>query len=90
MTATAITNETKEWCVSRNHPYVTYNPQLDRTYCRCGERQETGEQPVDWRAKWEIFHDHEPGTPCNCYAAKALLSYPSNHILPAKTQREDT
>jgi len=25
---------------------------------------------MDWRAKWEIFHDHEPSTPCNCYLTK--------------------
>ena len=70
VTVTGTTSGTGEWCVSRGHPFVTYNPQLDRTYCRCGERQEAGGQPVDWRAKWEIFHDHEPGTPCNCYLPK--------------------
>jgi len=68
--ATAVTTSTKEWCASRSHPFVTYNPHLDRSYCRCGQRQEAGAQPMDWRAKWEIFHDHEPSTPCNCYLTK--------------------
>lgn len=69
-TVTAATNETAEWCTSRSHPFVTYNPELDRTYCRCGERQEAGTGPMDWRAKWEIWHDHEPGAECNCYVSE--------------------
>jgi hypothetical protein len=65
-----VTPETREWCVKRNHPWVTYNPLVSRSYCRCGERQEPGEQPMDWDAKWEIFHDHPRDAPCRCYLPK--------------------
>lgn len=64
------TVETLEWCRKRQHPWVTYNADLDRTYCRCGERQAEGEQPMNWDAKWEIFHGHPRGTPCRCYLNK--------------------
>jgi hypothetical protein len=67
MTA-AVTEQTKAWCVQRGHPWVTYNLALDRTWCRCGERQQTGEAPADWKAKWELFHDHGRDEPCRCYA----------------------
>lgn len=59
---------TKEWCGERDHPWITYNPWLDRSYCRCGKRQASGEQPVDWQAKHEVFHNHPQGAPCRCYA----------------------
>lgn len=59
---------TKEWCGERDHPWVTYNPWLDRSYCRCGKRQAAGEQPTDWQAKREVFHNHPQGAPCRCYA----------------------
>ena len=26
-------------CASLNHPGVTHNPLLDRTWCQCGDRQ---------------------------------------------------
>jgi hypothetical protein len=58
---------TVAWCTERAHPWVTYNPVLDRSYCRCGQRQAEGGQPMDWDAKREIFHDHPRGTPCRCY-----------------------
>lgn len=51
----SVTEETKQWCSDRRHPWVTYNPWLHRSYCRCGERQEFGERPMDWQAKREIF-----------------------------------
>lgn len=58
---------TKEWCGERGHPWLTYNPWLDRSYCRCGARQEAGEQPHDWQADRELFHSCKPGGPCRCY-----------------------
>lgn len=58
---------TIEWCVEREHPWLTFNPWLNRSYCRCGERQAEGEQPQDMRAKHDLFHDHAPGEPCACY-----------------------
>ena len=67
---TAVTPATREWCVARDHPWVTHNPQADRSYCRCGERQEKGDQPMDWDAKRAVFHDHPPGAPCRCYLPK--------------------
>lgn len=71
MTATMIGRSqepaTLEWCTARQHPFVTYNPDLDVTLCRCAGRQQAGEHPVDWQAKHEIFHDHPQGAPCSCY-----------------------
>jgi hypothetical protein len=67
---TTVTPATREWCVARDHPWVTYHPQADLSYCRCGERQEKGEQPMDRDAKWSVFHDHPPGAPCRCYLPK--------------------
>jgi hypothetical protein len=55
------------WCAQRGHPWLTYNPWLDRTWCRCGARQAAGEQPHDWEADRELFHDHPRGAPCRCY-----------------------
>jgi hypothetical protein len=55
--------------VDRDHPFITYSPWVHRSYCRCGERQVDGDQPQDMRAKWELFHDHEPGKPCLCYVS---------------------
>lgn len=60
---------THQWCSDRGHPFVTYNPWTDRSYCRCGKRQEAGGQPQDWNAKREVFHNHKVGKPCRCYAA---------------------
>ncbi|MEU6972874.1 hypothetical protein AB0A71_35200 [Kitasatospora aureofaciens] len=59
--------ETLAWCQQRAHALITYHPQLDRSYCRCGERQVPGEQPMDWRAKREIFHTCPPDGQCRCY-----------------------
>lgn len=61
-------NPTAQWCADRQHPWVTYSPWIDRTYCRCGTRQEPGEQPMDWQAKHEVFHSCGDG-PCHCYTA---------------------
>lgn len=61
---------TVEWCVQRDHPWVTYNPRLDQSYCRCGARQADGEQPMDWRALHEISHacDYDADrSECRCY-----------------------
>jgi hypothetical protein len=65
---TNVTETTSQWCVDREHPFITYNPWLDRSYCRCGERQAAGAQPMDEAAKRSIFHHCKPGGPCQCYA----------------------
>jgi hypothetical protein len=65
---TGVTDTTQEWCQARRHPFITYNPWDDRSHCRCGQRQEQGEKPMDWQAKREIFHACQPGEPCDCYA----------------------
>jgi hypothetical protein len=54
------------WCSERGHPFITYNPHTDRSYCRCGERQADGDQPQDWTAKREVFHTCGTGD-CRCY-----------------------
>ncbi|WUH94496.1 hypothetical protein OG900_33070 [Streptomyces sp. NBC_00433] len=64
-----ISEATRRWCADRDHPFITYNPWLDRSYCRCGQRQEPGDQPQDWDATREMFHDCKPGEPCRCYAS---------------------
>ncbi len=61
------TSTVQTWCEQRSHPWVTYNPWLDESFCRCGRMREAGEKPMDWRAKWEVFHDHPPGADCRCY-----------------------
>lgn len=58
---------TLAWCAERSHPWSTYNASLDRTYCRCGARQEDGEHEIDMGALWEMRHDHPPGARCTCY-----------------------
>jgi hypothetical protein len=66
-----VTSEaTKEWCAARGHPFVTFNSSLNRTYCRCGQRQQSGELPMDWAAKRGVFHNCEPASPCRCYATE--------------------
>lgn len=60
---------TRQWCEEREHPWLTYNPWLDRSYCRCGSRQADGEQPHDWAADRELFHS--PGEPCKCYVCRS-------------------
>lgn len=65
-----VAAQTVAWCTARDHPYVTYNPCVERSYCRCGSRQADGEQPVDWTAKHELFHAHPPGGACRCYLAR--------------------
>ena len=67
MSGTEVSPSTVAWCVQRGHPWLTYNPWLDRTWCRCGQRQAAGEQPPDWDAKRELFHDHPYGALCRCY-----------------------
>lgn len=63
-----VTESTKAWCVKRGHPFVTYNPWLGQSLCRCGMRREQGDQPQDMQAKREIFHSCMPGGTCRCYA----------------------
>lgn len=62
---------TAAWCAKRNHPLVTFNPWVPRTYCRCGQVQVVGEQPVDWQALHETHHTCEYGKPetCRCYTS---------------------
>ncbi|MFE9619529.1 hypothetical protein [Streptomyces sp. NPDC006384] len=62
-----VAPQTVVWCKERAHPYVTYNPWLDRSYCRCGRRQESGKQPLDALAQHQVFHAHAPGALCRCY-----------------------
>lgn len=63
-----ISEATQQWCEDRSHPFVTYNPWLDRSYCRCGKRQEASDQPQDEDAKRQVFHHCKPEGPCRCYA----------------------
>lgn len=67
MTVDLATPETRAWCEQRNHPWVTYNPWLDESFCRCGQMREAGEKPMNWQAKREQFHTCRPGDPCRCY-----------------------
>ncbi|MFG2210555.1 hypothetical protein [Streptomyces sp. NPDC048638] len=62
-----VAPQTVAWCTAREHPYLTYNPWLKRSYCRCGSRQADGEQPLDRAAQHALFHDHLPGAVCGCY-----------------------
>jgi hypothetical protein len=62
-----VSEATQQWCRDRSHPFVTYNPWLDRSYCRCGNRQKSGDQSQDHDAKRAVFHNCEPGDPCRCY-----------------------
>lgn len=55
------------WCSGRGHAWSTYSRVLDRSYCRCGTRQENGEKPVDLAAIHDTFHGHPQGEPCFCY-----------------------
>ncbi len=63
------TEATIRWCETRNHPWSTYNPWLDRTWCRCGAQVAGGHQPVDMDALFEIGHTCDPTRPdaCRCY-----------------------
>jgi hypothetical protein len=64
-TVPKTTPETQVWCDKRAHPWSTYNPWMDRTWCRCGARQAPGEQPVDLDAVAEMF----PRCRCDATAA---------------------
>ena len=66
----AATPQTFAWCDARDHPWSTYNPWADRTWCRCGVRQARGHHEIDMQAIWEIFHDHPYDAPCHCYLPK--------------------
>lgn len=62
----------RTWCTARSHPLVTYNRQFNVTLCRCAERQEASERPVDWEAKRQVFHSCPPGAaPCDCYTRQS-------------------
>jgi len=39
----AATSQHRQWCVTNNHPGVTFNPLEDRTWCACGEMHEAGD-----------------------------------------------
>ena len=67
--ATSVETSTTQWCEQRGHPFVTYNAQMDRSYCRCGHNQLAGEQPLDWQAKRDVFHSCQPDGPCGCYVS---------------------
>ncbi|MFD0261941.1 hypothetical protein ACFVH7_27165 [Kitasatospora indigofera] len=67
--STTASHETVAWCRQREHALITYNPQSDMSFCRCGERRSPGEQPMDWKAKREVFHRCEPGSACSCYTS---------------------
>jgi hypothetical protein len=70
----ASTPETIAWCVERNHPWSTYNPWLDRTWCRCGERQAAGFHEIDLKAAHEIFHTcayDGSYSKCRCYVSES-------------------
>jgi hypothetical protein len=58
---------TRAWCEDRGHPFITYNPWMGWSFCRCGERREQGDHPQDMQAKRDLFHDHPVGAPCRCY-----------------------
>ncbi|MEU6990368.1 hypothetical protein ABZ953_06855 [Streptomyces sp. NPDC046465] len=61
--------ETVQWCTDRGHPFITYDPSGDRSYCRCGQQQEQGDKPMDWQAKRDVFHSCQPDEPCRCYVS---------------------
>lgn len=63
----AVEETTRTWCVERGHPFITYNPWLGQSWCRCGKRRVQGDQPQDEQAKWDLFHDHGVNDPCRCY-----------------------
>lgn len=84
MKTTVTTSETTGvWCAERGHPWLTYNPWLNRTWCRCGERQADGEQPHDWDADWELFHDHPRDTACSCYVKPRPAAAATPELVPA-------
>ncbi len=61
---------TVAWCAKRGHPWSTFNPWLDRTWCRCGARVANGHHEIDLRAVHEIHHgcDYDaPTNNCRCY-----------------------
>lgn len=62
---------TEQWCAARGHPLVTWSPWINLTLCRCGEVRLTGERPMDWEAKRQIFHHCPPEGPCYCYTSEA-------------------
>lgn len=45
-----VSDKTIAWCVQRGHPWVTYSPWTDATFCRCREKREPGESPIDMQA----------------------------------------
>lgn len=71
---------TAAWCVERGHPWVTYNPWLSRSWCRCGARQADGHQPADFRALHEEHHtcDYDDPAPCRCYLDAQEREYPGS------------
>lgn len=49
----SATDKTITWCVRRGHPWVTYNPWMNVTFCRCGKMREPGRLPIDMQALLE-------------------------------------
>jgi hypothetical protein len=73
----AATDATREWCADRRHPWSTYNPWLDRSYCRCGQRQVTGVRPIDLDAAAEMFTCRcDAASECRCYTSTAPKEEP--------------
>jgi hypothetical protein len=70
-----IATVTIAWCARREHPWVTFNPWLDRTWCRCGARQAEGAQSIDLDAVHAIHHVCAPGSAtCRCYVDNLELT----------------
>ncbi len=64
----SATEATIQWWETRNHPWSTHNPWLDRTWCRCGARVADGKHPIDLDALWEISHTCDGSQlPCRCH-----------------------
>ena len=73
---------TQQWCADRRHPWSTYNPWLDRSYCRCGARQVTGQRRIDLDAVAETFTCRCDATSeCRC----ARTAAPKEEPMPEPT-----
>lgn len=81
---------TVAWCTERNHPWSTYNPWADQTWCRCGQRTAGGQQEIDLRALHEIHHtcDYDAPGSCRCYVEADALARPVLG-LPAESAAAD-
>lgn len=77
--------DTVAWCEARNHPWSTYNPWLDRTWCRCGARVADGHQPIDFRTLHEEDHtcDYDRPETCRCRRLPSWV-----HDLPTNPEEQ--